>query len=197
MTKTTEIHDDRKTYFADDPQNPNQLPLIADEINERVRGIKAEMYEVGRLLMEAKEMLPHGKFQKWIKDNFDFSYQTAKNFMNVHGACIGRPELVETINASVLYQIAAPGFPADLRSCLLEHSMSLKDISHKKIKDILRRYKKGEIGLDSPEIMALTKYHADEDEYTHYHSNLDASIANLKDLEEMVVRETHGQNWPT
>ena len=39
--------------------------------------------ENGRDLLEVKERLEHGQFQKWVEGNFPWSYRTAVNMMNV------------------------------------------------------------------------------------------------------------------
>ena len=40
--------------------------------------------ELGGLLVEQKEALPHGKFGTWIADNLPFSDRTARNYMRVY-----------------------------------------------------------------------------------------------------------------
>ena len=68
----------RRDQFDDDLKNPQQLPLIADEIRLKVGSIKRNIYDIGKLLTKAKKITDHGKFKEWIKENFEFSYQTAK-----------------------------------------------------------------------------------------------------------------------
>ncbi|SHN88136.1 DUF3102 domain-containing protein [Desulfitobacterium chlororespirans] len=42
--------------------------------------------EVGRLLQEAKELLNHGEWLKWLKESVSFSKSTAANLMNLYKA---------------------------------------------------------------------------------------------------------------
>ncbi|WP_208926003.1 DUF3102 domain-containing protein [Desulfitobacterium hafniense] len=42
--------------------------------------------EVGRLLQEAKELLNHGEWLKWLKKSVSFSKSTAANLMNLYKA---------------------------------------------------------------------------------------------------------------
>ena len=106
------IREERARIFKDDPESDKQLPHIADEIRARVRNIKRQMFEIGQLLTEAKTFLEHGKFKKWIKDNFDISYPTANNFMNVHLYCLEYPQLVQSIK-SCCQRLS----PNNLKSC--------------------------------------------------------------------------------
>ncbi len=63
------------------------VTLIAAEINnikEQTR--KMVLYnsiEIGRRLIEAKEMLEHGEWGKWLKESVDYSQRTANNLMKI------------------------------------------------------------------------------------------------------------------
>jgi hypothetical protein len=39
--------------------------------------------EVGRLLAQVREQLPHGQFQAWVRENRSFSARTARNYLRV------------------------------------------------------------------------------------------------------------------
>jgi hypothetical protein len=127
-----------------------RLNEIVNEIKLRVRIGAKEIYFVGELLTEAKKIVGHGNFQPWIADTFEFSYDTAKNFMNVYNACLGNPEIVETMKPSVLYQIAAPGFPADLREHIFEsaETIGLSQIRNTDVQELLTKYKAKELDLN-------------------------------------------------
>ncbi|QXE20433.1 DUF3102 domain-containing protein [Clostridium sp. 001] len=63
------------------------VTLIAAEINnikEKTR--KMVLYnsiEIGRRLVEAKQMLAHGEWGKWLKESVDYSQRTANNLMRI------------------------------------------------------------------------------------------------------------------
>ncbi|MBX6746956.1 MAG: DUF3102 domain-containing protein [Acetobacteraceae bacterium] len=40
--------------------------------------------EIGRLLVEAKSLLPHGQFDRWIREKFNFSRQWASVLVQLH-----------------------------------------------------------------------------------------------------------------
>jgi hypothetical protein len=142
-----------------------RIKYIVEEIKYRVKICKKEMFEIGGLLTEAKQIVGHGKFKQFIEDNFDFSYETANNFMNVYKTCLASPQIVTSLKASVLYQIAAPGFPADLRQYIFEHvddvytwkdtPVKLEEITNQDIKELLKKYKAGEIDNESEEIKKI------------------------------------------
>jgi Protein of unknown function (DUF3102) len=112
MSRTAkDIREERAHLFKDDPESDKQLPLIVEEIQARVGSAKRQIFEIGRLLTEAKAIVGHGEFKDWIKGKFDFSYSTANNFMNVYRYCLESPALVHSIRAAVLYKVASPKFP--------------------------------------------------------------------------------------
>ena len=63
------------------------IAVITQEIQELCHQAKTMllMYavEIGRRLVEAKEVLPHGEWGKWIKENTEFSQSTANNYMKL------------------------------------------------------------------------------------------------------------------
>jgi hypothetical protein len=153
---------------------------MVTEINERVTRFKREIYEIGRVLTEAKDMLGHGRFIKWHRANFDFSYPTANNFMNVYKHCIGYPELVQTIKPSVLYKIASSKFPKDLREFLFENHHRLDDISNEKINRICKLFKDGRIDLKSHEIQDLIKYKENSAKYCQFEQEVENCLEALE-----------------
>lgn len=62
--------------------------VIASEIRTIVRQTQRTMLdaaiEIGRRLVEAKELVPHGGWGSWIKDKVHFSQSTANNFMQLY-----------------------------------------------------------------------------------------------------------------
>jgi hypothetical protein len=68
----------------------NRLPVLAESIRGAEATIKrtaAEMAEAiiqaGTHLIEARELLPHGRFGKWLKDNCGVSERSAQRYMTV------------------------------------------------------------------------------------------------------------------
>lgn len=63
------------------------IGVITQEIQELCRQAKTMvlMYavEIGRRLVEAKDVLPHGAWGSWIRENTEFSQSTANNYMKL------------------------------------------------------------------------------------------------------------------
>jgi Protein of unknown function (DUF3102) len=65
-----------------------ELKRLAGEINARserihktIRKTAEQMIAAGRLLLEAKELVRHGEFKKWIADNLHINYRSAASWM--------------------------------------------------------------------------------------------------------------------
>ena len=80
--------------------------MIATEINSiksqtRIM-VLCNSIEIGRRLVEAKEMLPHGEWGKWLETSVDYSQSTANNLMRIfeeYGAII----FISIIGLAVVY----------------------------------------------------------------------------------------------
>jgi hypothetical protein len=186
----------RMEQFGNEPDNPQQLPLIIDEIRARAGNLKGQMFEIGKLLVEAKKLVRHGKFKKWIREHFEFSYPTANNFMNVYNNCLHLKWIAKSLDLSVLYQLASPKCPDDLREFFGEIGEGLKDISKPEIKSIIERFKEGEIDLESPEIKGLIKYDEDHSAYTGHKKLIDQLLHQLEELRDIILKKVRGLRWP-
>lgn len=179
-----------KNIVKTEKDKKDYLFRIATEVRSKIHNIKREMFSIGALLCEAKEYLQHGEFTKWVEDNFDFSYATAFNFMNVYKACLDNPEIINTVKASVLYEIASPKFPNDLRQFIFDHGNFLRDLKTGEIKDICQMYKNKEIDIDSPEIQGLISYWEDNRQFYDYKSVIQRCFEIIEQLYEGVRRIT-------
>jgi hypothetical protein len=86
----------------------------AAEICTRLRRVAEDIIAVGELLIEANDHLPHGAFGPLLKAEFDWSDQTALNFMNVARQARENPKLLEYADrfpTTALYLLAAPTTP--------------------------------------------------------------------------------------
>ncbi|AFL98587.1 Protein of unknown function (DUF3102) [Desulfitobacterium dehalogenans ATCC 51507] len=70
------------------PNTERTPPVIAAEINainlESRKMLLKNAIEVGRRLKEAKELLKHGEWLKWLKESVNYSKSTAANLMRLY-----------------------------------------------------------------------------------------------------------------
>jgi hypothetical protein len=108
----------------------------ADVIAAEINGIKAQTrtvllcgsIEIGRRLTEAKDMIDHGKWGKWLEKSVDYSQSTANNLMrifNEYGAdqipLFGDNSKSQALgNLSYTQAVALLGVPAEEREAFIE-----------------------------------------------------------------------------
>ncbi len=140
------LHQERLRYGYSWPDlaPEDYLIHIAKEIESRVRLTQHEIFNIGELLINAKKVCQQNSkgFKEWIGENFDFSYETANNFMNVYKYCMGFRKVALQISPSILYQLSSPSFPEELRKYLFENG-NLKKITKGALKSIEMKFNEG------------------------------------------------------
>jgi len=78
---------------------------IANEIHGLQR---RNVFEIGALLAEAREGLEHGEWQTWFdKQQFDFGYTTALNYLKAHDLKLKCPTVVHLrVPPTIIYELA-------------------------------------------------------------------------------------------
>ena len=146
------------------------LESVAKEISHRSKSLKHQIFELGRLFCDIKNFLPYGKFDVWVEKETPHSKSTALNFMRVYEVCLGYPEVTQFFKPSDLYAICAPRFPEEFRDKLFIKAYKERranDIGRKKLLEIVHKWKRGEVTLDSPEVQNLLEIEIDRD-YFHF-----------------------------
>ena len=65
-----------------DSEQPNIETLTA-EMKMYLHIVNQSIIEVGKRLIQAKELVPHGDWQNWLQDNFSLTDRTARRFMQI------------------------------------------------------------------------------------------------------------------
>ena len=138
-----------------DKEFDDYIGSVANEILLRLDTIKRNIFEIGRLLYDAKDLIDHGDFENWVGDTLQMGIRTAENYINVYKHCMCTPELVNFFKPSILYQVCSPNFPKVLREELFSNATGEYDYKFKDFLAVVVKYKRGEITLESDEIKAL------------------------------------------
>lgn len=124
------------------------------EIRDRVKIVGDAMIAIGERLLEVKERLGHGHFGAWLSAEFEWSQDTAGNFMNVARLAQQNPKISEYASAdlfgrSALALLAAPSTPAAAREELLERAAQGEPISHQAAKEVVQHHKLVQVSVQS------------------------------------------------
>ena len=107
--------------------------------------------EVGKRLIQAKVLLPHGEFGDWLEKNFSLSQQTASNFMR----CAERFANYQSIsNFKPTQMIAMLALPADETEEFIEAKAAagtpVEDMTVKQLRDEIQQWKsKAEVNANA------------------------------------------------
>lgn len=127
--------------------------IIAAEI-ESIKGqtrsvILQSSIEIGKRLVEAKEMVSHGEWADWLKHSVDYSHSTANNLMKIYNE-FGDSKIPTIENLSYTKAVALLGVPDEEREQFLSENdvedMSAKELQQtiKEKKDLEKRLRKAE-----------------------------------------------------
>lgn len=145
--------------------------LIAAEINnikEQTR--KMVLYnsiEIGRRLVEAKEIVGHGEWGKWLKESVDYSQRTANNLMRIfqeYGAdqitLLGDNSKSQAFaNLSYSQAIALLELPEEEREGFIKEN-NIEDMSTRELQKVIKEKQELEDKLKAAEKKAQEEHHA-------------------------------------
>lgn len=136
--------------------------IIAAEINnlkDQTRKIMMiNSIEIGRRLVEAKEIVGHGEWGKWLETEVEYSKTTANNMMKIfreYGAAqqnLLGDNLKSDIFGSLSYTqaVALLGIPADNREEFIEQH-DIEELSTRELDKLIKQTKDLEKGLQDKE----------------------------------------------
>ena len=127
-------------YNALDTETRVIVQQKAVEIRDRMRSAAQAVIEIGERLIDVKERLGHGKFGQWLDAEFQWSADTARNYMNVAERCGQNPKISE-FAPSALYLLAAPSTPEDARTEAINLAEQGQKITHAVAKQIVTTHK--------------------------------------------------------
>ncbi|MFZ3326311.1 MAG: DUF3102 domain-containing protein [Methylocella sp.] len=91
------------------------LDLLASTIDSLRKHASESILEIGFRLIEAKALVEHGKWLPWLKSNFNWSDDTALNYMRIYELSKNRNfrdlDLPDNLVKSSLYLLAGPKTP--------------------------------------------------------------------------------------
>lgn len=181
-----------RSYELQSLDPATQLEQIAKEIHVRVKITQTEIFKIGELLYLAKAICQREKLrlQKWIKENCDFSYETANNFMHVYKCCIGVREIALTIKPSILYKLSSPGFPEELRQYLFT-SGHLQKLTNGKLTEVVKKFEKGGFAAIESDVERITHEQLIKNQVRFTLDKCMSSLSTLQDLEREITSRGH------
>lgn len=115
-------------YAALDAETRIVVQQRTTEIKALMKRAASDIIEIGQKLIEVKAKLPHGAWLPWLRSEFAWSDDTARNHMNVARAFREIPNGSE-FDARALYLLAAPSTPQAARVEAIERASAGETIT--------------------------------------------------------------------
>ena len=121
------------------------IQRTADVIAAEIRSIdqQARQYvlqsaiDIGTRLKEAKELVPHGEWGTWLKNNVNYSQSTAINFMKVSEEYANSQSLA---NLSYTQAVQLLSIPAEEREQFVQEN-NVTELSTRELKEVIKEKK--------------------------------------------------------
>ena len=154
--------------------------VVAAEIRTFTASMLNNIIEIGRRMVEVKEMLPHGEFMGWVEENTGYSQSTANNFMRLfaeygdrQGSLFGAEVNSQTFaNLTYSKALALLALPSGEREEFVE-SHDVSDMTTKELKEAIRERDEAKA--------AAEKAAADAQAAEESRSKMEADMALLKE----------------
>lgn len=137
-------------------EKENRLHTLAAEvraIEEQVKGVALSgAVAIGKRLLEAKGIVPHGRFREWLAANLDYSERRAQDLMRLYET-YGRGTIPESVSAlDYSKAVALLSAPEEAREALAEEAadMSVRELQAE-VKRLKAEKQKAQITIDNLE----------------------------------------------
>lgn len=85
------------------------LDSLAMQARMYVLDARLNLLQLGRVLSEAKPLVPHGEWDAWIRENADMSRRTAEQYMQAYAKFGADPQIANLGTSKVLKLLPLPG----------------------------------------------------------------------------------------
>ena len=92
------------------PADGRTIETITGDILEAQRRGGEAVLTIGRCLIEAKDMLPHGEWLPWLAEKVGYSEKTAQNFMRLARAFSNPQAIADLVMRAGTGPAALPGY---------------------------------------------------------------------------------------
>ena len=116
----------------------DQLREHADAIRGLLKLTVENIIEIGRRLVEAKKLVPHGCWLPWLNNEFGWHVRTARRFMQVHELTL-KWDTVSLLSLPVTgaYLLAEPSTSDSVREEVLKRAAAGEEMTVSKVKETI------------------------------------------------------------
>ncbi|MHB1651408.1 MAG: DUF3102 domain-containing protein [Desulfitobacteriaceae bacterium] len=170
-------------------RNPVVIAAEINSIKDQARAmILSSSIEIGRRLVEAKEMLQHGEWGKWLEKSVDYSHDTATNLMKIYKE-YGNSNFESIRNLSYTKAVALLGIPQNEREQFAQEN-DLLNITVRKLQEAIKE--KEDLGGKLQQAQEEAKKQKELAE--NIEQSLDDSNDSYKELQQILFKQQDQAN---
>jgi Protein of unknown function (DUF3102) len=125
-----------------DPDNACALARYANDIRALRKRASSDIIEIGRMLIESKKLAGHGNWLSWLELEFQWTDETALNYMRVHDLVKNQNfRDLSNIPVSGLFLLAKPSTPEVAKLEALGRAEAGEPMTVNTVKEIVGRAK--------------------------------------------------------
>ena len=151
------------TQLSEDIQHP--IIILTQQAKMFERQALENIVGFGKVLIQVQDLISHGDFGNWLKEEFSLSHQTAYNFINIAKRFGEEIEVIKAlpISLTALYKLSEPNIPNVIVEHALEKAKSGKRVKVSEIQELKNQLKEkvAENSLFEDEIRELIEEQKD------------------------------------
>lgn len=179
-------------------RTPDVIAAEIRSIDQQAREfVLRSAIEIGKRLTEAKELVKHGEWGKWLTENVNYSQSTANNFMRIATEYADSSSQAIS-NLSYSQAVALLSLPAEEREEFAEQNnvkeMSTRELQQaiKEKQELERKLKEEQERLEAEKARAEEEKKKREELYEHYQKELELRKKQEEQL--LVLQEKAGDD---
>jgi Protein of unknown function (DUF3102) len=175
-SEPTEIKADTSVVAAQ--AQTEVLAANAASIRKLGTRVIGDVIEIGRRLSDCKQLVGHGYWLPWLKEEFRWSERTARNFIRAYEFAKANSATIAdlAIDISSLYLLAAPSTPEDVLAEVLRRMDLGESLPHAEIKRIVDKAHPASASATKRPISVREAVKGPSDETSYLPSGVSAEI---------------------
>lgn len=135
----------RKPDFKTVEEKQQRLTTLAEDTRRRLKRSALDVYCIGLNLLEAQNIVEHGQFLPWLRQEFGMGKTSAYEFINVAKAFESKlpiiGNLINNITPTALCKLAAPSTSQAARDEAIDIAKAGEVVSPDVAKNLINKYK--------------------------------------------------------
>ncbi|WP_445627713.1 DUF3102 domain-containing protein [Nostoc sp. DSM 114167] len=154
-----------KSDFKTNEEKQQRLTTLAEDTRRRLKRSATDIYCIGLNLLEAQNLIEHGQFIPWLRQEFGMGKTSAYEFINVAKAFESKfpiiGNLINNITPTALCKLSAPSTSQAARDEAIDIVKAGEVVDPDVAKKLINKYKTSKIGKKQQQNVCSTRQQSD------------------------------------